>query len=55
MDTDKNGFVTVKEFWDVMVILAQGTPEEKARLAFDIYDLNQNNEISMADLHRLVK
>lgn len=55
MDTDKSGFITIKEFWDVMVVLAQGTPEEKARLAFDIYDINQSNTIHLEDLLRLVK
>lgn len=55
MDADKSGFITIKELWDVMLVLAQGTPEQKARLAFDIYDINQSNSISLNDLLRLVK
>lgn len=55
MDTDRNGFITIKEFWDVMVVLAKGKPEEKARLAFDIYDINESGCIYIDDLIRLVK
>ncbi|MPC29483.1 Dual oxidase 2 [Portunus trituberculatus] len=54
MDTNKDGFITVKEFWDVMEVLAKGKPEEKARLVFDIYDINQSNCLYLEDLVRLV-
>ena len=55
MDTNKDGFITVKEFWDVMEVLAKGKPEEKARLVFDIYDINQCNCLYLQDLVRLVR
>nr|AXN93676.1 dual oxidase [Scylla paramamosain] len=55
MDTNKDGFITVKEFWDVMEVLAKGKPEEKARLVFDIYDINQSNFLYTEDLVRLIQ
>ncbi|KAG7154097.1 Dual oxidase 2-like [Homarus americanus] len=55
MDSDKSGFITIKEFWDVMLVFAQGTPEEKAKLMFDIYDISNSGNISSDDLRKIVK
>ncbi|CAL4157253.1 unnamed protein product, partial [Meganyctiphanes norvegica] len=55
MDLDKNGFISIKEFWDVMVVFAKGTPEEKAQLFFNIYDLDGNKKISAQDMEIIVK
>ncbi|XP_071549834.1 dual oxidase 2-like isoform X2 [Panulirus ornatus] len=55
MDKDESGFVTIKEFWDVMVVFAQGTPDEKAKLIFSIYDLSNKGSISPEDLMNIVK
>ncbi|XP_045615867.2 dual oxidase 2 [Procambarus clarkii] len=55
MDTDQSGFITIKEFWDVMVVFAQGKPEEKAWLIFSIYDISNNGYISADDLMSIVK
>ncbi|KAK4315140.1 hypothetical protein Pmani_013613 [Petrolisthes manimaculis] len=55
MDTDRSGFITIKEFWDVMVVFARGTPEEKARLIFNIYDLSNAGHITANDLMSMVK
>ena len=55
MDKDKNGFITVTEFWNFMVIFAKGSEEEKAKLLFKIYDLSETGSISSQDLSHLIK
>ncbi|XP_063590443.1 dual oxidase-like [Penaeus indicus] len=55
MDQDGNGFITLKEFWDVMVVFARGKPEEKARLIFNIYDISRTGQLSAPDLVGMVR
>ncbi|KAK7065449.1 hypothetical protein SK128_006644 [Halocaridina rubra] len=55
MDYNKSGFITIKEFWDVMVVFAQGSKEEKAKLMFNIYDLSHTGSISSSDLLGIVR
>ena len=50
MDKDQNGFILMKEFWDIMVIFAKGTPREKAQMIFNIYDVSHSGFLSTSDL-----
>ena len=40
IDKDKNGFISFREFTDLLIIFANGTEEEKASLLFRMYDIN---------------
>lgn len=40
IDKDKNGFISFREFVDLLIIFADGTEKEKAKLLFDMYDIN---------------
>ena len=50
MDKDRNGFILMKEFWDVMVLFAKGSPREKANLIFKIYDVSNTGYLTEGDL-----
>ncbi|XP_017767878.1 PREDICTED: dual oxidase-like [Nicrophorus vespilloides] len=41
IDVDLNGFVSFGEFLNLMVIFSEGTTVDKARLLFDMYDIEQ--------------
>ena len=55
MDKDRNGFILMKEFWDVMAVLAKGTPEEKARFIFNIYDVSRTGFLTQEDLKTVLE
>ena len=55
MDKDRNGFILMKEFWDVMVIFAKGSPREKAQLIFNIYDVSHKGLLTEADLKTVLE
>ncbi|XP_050459016.1 dual oxidase 2-like isoform X1 [Cataglyphis hispanica] len=40
VDKDKNGFISFREFVDMLVIFLKGSAEEKMKLMFDMYDIN---------------
>lgn len=41
IDKDNNGYISFREFLDVMIIFAKGNSQEKIKLMFDMYDVNQ--------------
>uniref|UniRef100_A0A6A7G5H1 NAD(P)H oxidase (H2O2-forming) n=2 Tax=Hirondellea gigas TaxID=1518452 RepID=A0A6A7G5H1_9CRUS len=55
MDKDQNGFILLKEFWDVMVMFSKGSPKDKAQLIFNIYDVSQNGLLSENDLTAVIE
>ena len=54
MDKDQNGFILLKEFWDVMIVFAKGSLRDRAKLIFDIYDISQSGVISEKDLNAVI-
>lgn len=51
MDTDRDGFVDLKEFMDFHC----GDEGKEIRDAFEIYDQNKDGKISARELHRVLK
>lgn len=45
IDKDNNGYISFREFLDIMVIFAKGSAEQKIKLMFDMYDVNQVRKI----------
>ena len=41
IDTDGNGFISFREFLDMSVIFSKGSPEDKLKLMFEMYDVNK--------------
>ncbi|CAH1153484.1 unnamed protein product [Phaedon cochleariae] len=55
IDKDKNGFISFREFADLLVIFADGTEEEKAKLLFDMYDIDGVGYLKQEDFHVMIK
>lgn len=55
VDTDKNGFISFREFLDMFVVLAKGTSDDKARLMFDMYDLNGDGKLSRHEFKLMIR
>ena len=55
IDKDNNGYISFREFLDVMIIFSKGTAEQKIKLMFDMYDVNQNGRLSINDFKGMIK
>lgn len=55
VDKDRNGFISFREFIDLLIIFANGTNEEKARLLFNMYNINGTGLITAADFVQMIK
>lgn len=55
IDKDKNGFISFREFVDLMIIFADGTEEEKAKLLFDMYDIDGIGHLKQEDFVTMIK
>ena len=55
IDKDNNGYISFREFMDVMIIFAKGSPEQKIRIMFDMYDCDQNGRLSINDFRSMIK
>ena len=53
-DKDKSGFIDFFEFISAIGIFAKGNPEDKLRLAFDIYDQNNDGFIEKKEAEQIV-
>lgn len=51
IDKDNNGYISFREFLDVMIIFAKGNSQEKIKLMFDMYDVNQVWIVSISILY----
>ncbi|XP_055989837.1 dual oxidase 2 [Sorex fumeus] len=45
-DKDGNGYLSFREFLDILVVFMKGSPEDKSRLMFTMYDLDANGFLS---------
>ncbi|XP_066960375.1 dual oxidase 2-like [Macrobrachium rosenbergii] len=55
MDKNKDGFITLREFWNVMVVFATGSQTEKAELLFQLCDMSQTGSISSEDFTSILR
>ena len=54
-DTDRSGTIDFREFMLALHVTSCGTPEEKIRWAFRMYDIDGNGMIDITELKRLVR
>ncbi|XP_054988468.1 dual oxidase 2 [Sorex araneus] len=45
-DKDGNGYLSFREFLDILVVFMKGSPEDKSRLMFTMYDIDGNGFLS---------
>jgi len=53
-DKDKSGFIDFHEYIYALSITTRGTIEEKLRLAFDMYDYNDDGFIEKKEAEKIV-
>ncbi|KAL3290150.1 hypothetical protein HHI36_023514 [Cryptolaemus montrouzieri] len=54
-DKDKNGFISFREFVDLLIIFAKGTQEKKAELLFKMYDINDTGILKAKDFESMIR
>jgi dual oxidase len=54
-DADNSGFVTFRELLDLMIIFNKGSAEEKLRLMFDLYDIDNSGSLEKEEFTRMTK
>ncbi|XP_072348918.1 dual oxidase 2 [Scyliorhinus torazame] len=54
-DKDGNGYLSFREFLDILVIFMKGSPEEKSKLMFQMYDVDGNGFLSKGEFSILLK
>ena len=54
-DKDNDGTIDFREFLSAVSVQQRGTPEEKLKWTFDLYDLDNSGFISKVELLKMVK
>ncbi|KAM8974091.1 dual oxidase 1-like [Pelodytes ibericus] len=54
-DEDGNGYLSFREFLNILVILMKGSSEEKSRLMFTMYDVDGNGFLSKKEFFTMLK
>ncbi|XP_062404238.1 dual oxidase 1 isoform X2 [Sardina pilchardus] len=54
-DKDGNGYLSMQEFLDVIVIFMKGSPEEKSKLLFAMHDINGDGFLSREEFSTLLR
>ena len=55
IDQDGNGFVSFREFLDMIVIFAKGSPDDKIKLMFDMYDVDRSGELDKTEFKKMLR
>ena len=55
IDKDGNGFISFREFLDMSVIFSKGSPEDKLKLMFDMYDANKSGFLHRDQFKKMLK
>lgn len=55
IDKDRNGFISFREFTDLLIIFANGTETDKAKLLFDMYDIDAIGYLTKDDFISMIK
>ena len=55
IDQDGNGFVSFREFLDMIVIFSRGSPEDKLKLMFDMYDVDKSGSLTRDEFCNMLK
>nr|XP_025739929.1 dual oxidase 2 isoform X1 [Callorhinus ursinus] len=54
-DKDGNGYLSFREFLDILVVFMKGSPEDKSRLMFTMYDLDANGFLSKDEFFTMMR
>ncbi|XP_058150088.1 dual oxidase 2 [Dasypus novemcinctus] len=54
-DKDGNGYLSFREFLDILVVFMKGSPEDKSQLMFTMYDLDANGFLSKDEFFTMMR
>ncbi|XP_061855522.1 dual oxidase 2 isoform X2 [Colius striatus] len=54
-DKDSNGYISFREFLDILVVFMKGSPEEKSKAMFRMYDIDENGFLSKEEFLRMLR
>ncbi|NXN97737.1 DUOX2 oxidase, partial [Rhinopomastus cyanomelas] len=54
-DKDSNGYISFREFLDILVVFMKGSPEEKSKVMFRMYDIDENGFLSKEEFLRMLR
>ncbi|XP_056671998.1 dual oxidase 2 [Monodelphis domestica] len=54
-DKDNNGYLSFREFLDILVIFMKGSSEDKSQLMFTMYDLDENGFLSKEEFSTMMR
>ncbi|KAJ7311206.1 hypothetical protein JRQ81_006817 [Phrynocephalus forsythii] len=54
-DKDGNGYLSFREFMDILVVFMKGSPQDKSRLMFKMYDIDGNGFLSKDEFFRMLR
>ncbi|CAL8138364.1 unnamed protein product [Orchesella dallaii] len=55
VDRDQNGFISFREFLDMLIIFAKGTAEDKMKLMFDMYDISRSGYLTTEEFNAMIR
>ena len=55
IDADGNGFISFQEFLNMSVIFSKGSPEDKLKLMFDMYDAHKSGHLHRDQFKKMLK
>jgi len=55
VDKDQDGYINFREFCDIAVVFAKGNAEAKAKVLFDMHDLDQTGSLTRDDFKMMLK
>ncbi|XP_068083975.1 dual oxidase 1-like [Anabrus simplex] len=55
VDKDNNGFVSFREFLDMLILFAKGSADDKIKLMFDMYDINHTGQLSQKEFKNMIR